>query len=137
MGAPATAFVRSADLDLIDVPFFSTLTEYGMCGHGTVALATQLAETGQLRWNEHGEINTYLRTRDGDAPLNIREADGRPLVMLDLNPSTFDTIEVYRQEFARVLEVSPADLASDLPIEMVVGDFMHLVVPAASLGDIR
>ena len=137
VGAPATAFVRSADSDLIDVRFFSTLTEYGMCGHGTVALATQLVETGRLRWNEHGEINTYLRTRDGDAPLNIREADGRPLVMLDLNPSSFETIEVDRQELGRVLGVLPEDLASDLPIEMAVGDFIHLVVPVGSLGDIR
>ena len=77
VGAPATAFLRSVGSDLIDVRFFSTITELGMCGHGTVALAAHLVETGQLGWSEQGEIATVLRTSAGDSPLNIREADGR------------------------------------------------------------
>jgi PhzF family phenazine biosynthesis protein len=76
VAAPATAFLLGVEPDLIEVRFFSTLTEYGMCGHGTMALATYLVDTGQLGWGDSGEIATVLRTRDGDAPLAISRIDG-------------------------------------------------------------
>ena len=137
VAAPATAFLRSVEPDLIDVRFFSTMTEYGMCGHGTVALAAHLVENGQLSWDTKGEISSVLRTRDGDAPLNLRQVDGRALVMLDLRPSRYETPQVDVTALAAALGVTPDALTSVLPIEKAVGDFTHLVVPVESLDVMR
>jgi len=137
VGAPATAFLQSVDADLIDVRFFSTITEMGMCGHGTVALSSHLVDSGVLAWDVHGEITTTLRTPDGDSPLKIRRTNGRPLAMLDLNASRFETPEIDTEELARVLGISPDLLQSDYPIEKAIGDFIHLIVPLQSLANIR
>ena len=133
VAAPATAFLFGVAPDLIDVRFFSPLTEYGMCGHGTVALATHLLDCGQLNWLGDTEIATVLRTRDGDAPLSVRQVDGRALVMLDLVPPTFEAPAIDVGELARVLGIMPADFDLNLPIEKAVGDFIHLMVPIPSL----
>ena len=137
VGAPATAFVRRVDANLIDVRFFSTITELGMCGHGTIALSAHLVETDQLNWEGQSEISTVLRTRDGDSPLTLRKHDGRTLAMLDLNSSAFEVPEVNMEKLARVLGVSPDHLACELPIERAIGDFIHLVVPVRSLEVMR
>ena len=47
IGAPATGFVQRATASSVDVRFFSTQTEYGMCGHGTLGLMTWLVERGK------------------------------------------------------------------------------------------
>ena len=44
MNAPATGFIQACDSASVDVRFFSTKTEYGMCGHGTLGLMTWLVE---------------------------------------------------------------------------------------------
>ncbi|OUU59285.1 MAG: hypothetical protein CBC21_02790, partial [Proteobacteria bacterium TMED61] len=36
VGAPATGFITDIDQDGVSVRFFSTLTEYPMCGHVTI-----------------------------------------------------------------------------------------------------
>ena len=46
IGAPATGFITAIDEHGVDVRFFSTLTEYPMCGHGTMGLMTWLVEHG-------------------------------------------------------------------------------------------
>jgi len=137
VAAPATAFLRRVSPELIDVRFFSTMTEYGMCGHGTVALTSHLVESGALKWNGEDRIRTVLRTRDGDAPLCVTRHDGRALVMLELRPSTFETTGVDRARLAAVLGLAEADLRCELPIETAVGDFIHLVVPVATLDVMR
>ena len=133
VGAPATAFVYQVAGDLIDVRFFSTLTEYGMCGHGTVALVTHLVETGQLVLNDNCATVVTLRTAGGDAPVTVRYVDGRSLVMLDLGPSLFEAADIDVDELARILGISSKDIDESLPIEKAVGDFVHLIVPIPSL----
>ena len=137
VGAPATAFVRNVNADLIDVRFFSTITEMGMCGHGTVALSSHLVDSGILAWDVHGEISTMLRTPDGDSPLKIRRTNERPLAMLNLNPSRFETPVFNIEDLAHVLGISSDLLLSDYPIEKAIGDFIHLIVPVSSLANIR
>ncbi len=46
IAAPATGFVTGYDVHSVDVRFFSTQTEYPMCGHGTIGLMTWLVEQG-------------------------------------------------------------------------------------------
>jgi PhzF family phenazine biosynthesis protein len=133
VAAPATAFLRGVSPELIDVRFFSTLTEYGMCGHGTVALASHLVESGQIALGDGDTLSTVLRTRDGDAALELRREDGHVLVMLDLDPSRFEGPAVDKDELARVLGLTPETFDPDLPIEKAVGDFIHLIVPLPSL----
>ena len=137
VGAPATVFLQSVDADLIDVRFFSTITEMGMCGHGTVALSSHLVDSGVLAWDVHGEITTSLRTPDGDSPLKIRRTNGRPLAMLDLNPSRFETPVFNIEDLADGLGISSDLLQSDHPIEKAIGDFIHLIVPVPSLANMR
>ena len=133
IGAPATAFVRGMESNLIDVRFFSTITELGMCGHGTVALSAHLLDSGALSWDEQGEICTVLRTPDGDSPLTLRKHNGRALAMLELHPSTFEVPEINREVLAEILGISQHELGCDLPIETAIGAFIHLVVPVRSL----
>ena len=132
IGAPATAFLRQVGAEVIDVRFYSTQTEYGMCGHGTVALATYLTDCGDLACGD-GETVVTLRTSGGDAPLTVRRIEGRALVMLDLTPSTFEPATPDREALTAALGIAPSSIDDALPMEKAVGDFVHLLVPVRSL----
>ncbi len=133
IGAPATAFLRRVDADVVDVRFFSTQTEYGMCGHGTVGLMSHLRQSGQLS-NGCEDTSVRLRTAGGDAVVGIRDIDGQTLVMLSLTPSRFESATPDRDALTRALGIEPSQLDGTLPMEKAVGDFVHLQVPVRSLA---
>ncbi len=137
VGAPATGFVRSVEPSCVDVRFYSTVTELGMCGHGTVALGTHLVESGVLEWHNQAELETTLITGDGPSPLRVRNHNGSPLVLLSLSPSRITPIDIDRTELARVLGISQDCFHLELPIEVATGAFTHLVVPLRDLAAIR
>lgn len=132
VGAPATAFLRHVEPDLIDVRFFSTMTEYGMCGHGTVALATYLTDVGKLSLPDDVEMVT-LRTSGGTSPIALRCLNNRLLVMLDLKPSDFEAAAPDPVTLAAALGIQTSAFNDGLPFERAVGDFIHLMVPVRSL----
>ena len=136
VGAPATCFITAVDSSAVSVRFFSTITEYQMCGHGTIAVVTALIDAGRLSPSEEG-LMLSLCTPTGPAEVLVRfRQDGRPEVMLTLDPTEFKSTAVDSNELCGALGITTDDLGST-PIEQSPSDFMHLIVPILDLAGMR
>jgi trans-2,3-dihydro-3-hydroxyanthranilate isomerase len=134
IGAPATAFITACSEDSVSVRFHSPLTEYTMCGHGTVCLMTRVIEQGLLRWKDNGRINVDLCLPASIAPVQIiRRADGRPEVFLDIVPPELSQPLLDRKLLSGLLGLSEQEFDLNRPLEMATGDFVHLIVPLRGL----
>jgi PhzF family phenazine biosynthesis protein len=132
VGAPATCFVQAVKPDRVDVRFFSTLTEYGMCGHGTVALLTALIDAGRIDCGPHDRV-VELATPTSTATMSMHlRTDGRPEVMLSLEPASFRPTRITPEELAAALGTTTQAFGSP-PIEESPSDFVHLIVPTTGL----
>ena len=137
-GAPATGFITAIDADSVDVRFFSTLTEYPMCGHGTIGLMTWLVERGEFTFEGNNSQAVTLRTPFGAAIVDLRRrADGRPEVMLNLAASTFESCTVKTSDLKPLLGIDSQGFAERPPIELTRSDFTHLIVPIRDLATMR
>ena len=136
VGAPATCFVTGVDSGVVDVRFFSTLTEYPMCGHGTIAVFTWLVEEGRLAAGPEA-VPWTLRTPGGTATVDVAaRADGRPEVMLALGPTVAESCPVDAPEVARLLGIGVEAVIEPLALEAASADFTHLVVRVDGLAAI-
>ena len=134
-GAPATCFIMGMDDATVEARFFSTTTEYSMCGHGTIALMTWLVERGEICPAADIPVSLSLRTPVNSAAVEVRlREDGRPEVMLALDGASFDRGPVDAAEAAALFGIEPDLLHSALPIESTESDFTHLVVPVRDLA---
>lgn len=138
VGAPATCFVTGVDSGVVDVRFFSTLTEYPMCGHGTIAVFTWLVEEGRLVAGPEPEaVSWTLRTPGGTATVDVAaRADGRPEVMLALEPTVAEPCPVDAPEVARLLSIGAGAIIEPLALEAASADFTHLLVRVDGLAAI-
>lgn len=138
IGAPATAFVDHIGADRIKVQFFSTVMELPMCGHGTLCLITRLVDTGLLR-----ALDDHLQTITLDLPGGPASVDyhrdqvGRIQVMLDVAVARFEPADLDLSELAGLLGIARSDIATDWPIEVAKGDFVHLCLPMCDLPAMR
>ncbi len=138
VGAPATGFVSECNDRSVSARFHSTITEYPMCGHGTICLMTRMLELEVINWNGGDRIDVELNLSTTTAAVELyRRDDNRPLVLLDIQPPTFrqDFLDV--DELARLLGLSREDYSWKWPIETAAGDFVHLVVPIKNLAAMR
>ena len=136
VGAPATCFVTGVGSGMVDVRFFSTLTEYPMCGHGTIAVFTWLVEEGLLEVGPE-TVSWTLRTPGGTAAVDVVALpDGRPEVMLALEPTVAGPCTVSAAEVAPLLGIGVGAILEPLAIEAASADFTHLVVRVDSLATI-
>ena len=135
MGLPATCFVSAAGPRVVEARFLSTVMELPMCGHGTIALMTRMAELDLFDWEGAAEIEVTLNLPAGPARVSIaRREDGRPHVMLTVRPPEIGGGETDRARLARLLGLEADDFSPELPIEVTRGDFIHLVVPLRDLA---
>lgn len=135
IGAPASGFVTASGERSISARFLSTVTELPMCGHGTMGLMTRMVEQGVLNWNGGDRIEVELRLPNAKAAVEItRRGDGRPLVMLDIQPPSFRRDRFDVERLARLLSLGMDDFGQEWPMETVGGDFVHLVVPIRDLA---
>jgi len=136
VGAPATCFVTGVGSGMVDVRFFSTLTEYPMCGHGTIAVFTWLVEEGLLELGPQ-TVSWTLRTPGGTAAVDVVALpDGRTEVMLALEPTVAEPCTVSAAEVAPLLGIGVGAILEPLAIEAASADFTHLVVRVDSLATI-
>ena len=138
IGAPATGFITAIDEHGVDVRFFSTLTEYPMCGHGTMGLMTWLVEHGWFVPDNGATVTTTLRTpaMASDVEIRIRE-DGRPEVLLSLAPAVFEPAVLCTDELAGMLGISQEGFRDDLDMKVTITDFRSLLVPIRSVVDLE
>ena len=138
IGAPATGFITAINEHGVDVRFFSTLTEYPMCGHGTMGLMTWLVEHGWFVPDNGTTVTTTLRTPTvaSDVEIRIRE-DGRPEVLLSLAPAVFEPTVLRTDELAGMLGISQEEFRDDLDMKVTITDFRSLLVPIRSVVDLE
>ena len=133
LGLPATAFVSAVSGNTVRARFLSTVMELPMCGHGTICLMTRLVETGELVLDSGcNSIELVLPSGTATVEVTLRE-DGRPEVMLDVATSRFRQDQIDDARLANLLGIDRSAYADDLPIETACADFVHLVVPIATL----
>ena len=138
IGAPATGFVTESGDRSIGAQFLSPIAELPMCGHGTIGLMTRMVEQGILNWNGSDRIGVELRLPSATAAVEIsRREDGRPLVMLDIQPPSFREDTLDAEHLGRLLGLGQEDFGQNWPMEIASGDFVHLVVPVKDLGAMR
>ena len=136
VGAPATCFVSDLNARVVDVRFFSTLTEYPMCGHGTIAVFTWLVEEERLE-EDPETVSWTLRTPEAVATVDVAlRADGRPEVMLELEPTVAEPCSVGAAEVASLLGIEAGMIIEPLGLEVASSDFTHLVVRVDGLDTI-
>ena len=138
LSAPATAFVTGIGDSCVDVRFFSTLTEYPMCGHGTVGLMTWLVERGVFTLDHERPLSVTLRTPAGTAPVEIRlRGDGRTEVMLALEAVPFEPSPLGAAELASMLGMGVDAFAPGPPLELTRSEFVHVVARIRDLAAVR
>lgn len=134
IGAPATAFITACCEQSVSVRFHSPVTEYTMCGHGTICLMTRLVEQGVLAWADKDRIEVDLCLPSSTSQVQIiRRADGRPEVFLDIAPPQLKQQKLDRQLLAGLLGLREQDFNQNRPLETACGDFVHLIVPLRNL----
>jgi len=138
IGAPATGFITDIDRDGVSVRFFSTVTEYPMCGHVTIGLMTWLTERGWFVPETGESSKTRLRTpgRTSEVEIRLRE-DRRPEVLLTLAPAVFEAAVVNAVDLAQMLDLSQGSLRDDLDMKITSTDFRSLLVPIRNTVDLE
>jgi len=137
-GAPATCFITVASADAVTVRFFSTMTEYPMCGHGTIGLMTWLADRDIIPCTENQTSTISLSTPAGSADVEVRRrVNGRVEVMLTLAEAPFEKSPVDALTLASCLGIDVGGFADALPIELSRSDFIHLMVPIRDLATMQ
>jgi len=124
--------------DWIEVEFMSTVMQLPMCGHGTICLLTRLTEPGFIPRKDNQNRKVELRLPSGTADVELsRTKDGRVNVMLDINPPEIQLQDLNLERLLELLHITGDDLASNLPVEVAHGDFVHLMVPMKNLQSIK
>ena len=138
IGAPATCFVLNVDKQDAYVRFFSTSTEYPMCGHGTLALMTSLVERGMLIVEKGKAVTANLHTPENSAVVElVRRHDGRVETMLKLAPADFDPPLMSEADLESLFGPEIKGSEINLPIGRTESDFTHLVIPINDLETMR
>ncbi len=138
IGAPATCFVLNVDKQDAYVRFFSTSTEYPMCGHGTLALMTSLVERGMLKVETGKGVTANLHTPENSAVVElVRRHDGRVETMLKLAPADFDPALMSEADLESLFGPEIKGSEINLPIGRTESDFTHLVIPINDLETMR
>ncbi len=138
IGAPATCFITAVDDIGVDVRFFSTLTEYSMCGHGTIGLMTWLVERGLFQPRNSKTLIVNLRIAGGSVDVEVRSRDdGRVEVMLPLSAATFEPCSVTAVELAELFGIDSTCFDASFPFELTRSDFTHLIVPVSNIATMR
>ena len=134
--APATGFISYVDDSKIKVRFFSTQTEYPMCGHGTIALASWLVEREEIKLSNKKEIQ--IETPESSAQLYLKNLDNFGVrVDMALAAAHFQEWTEDHDTWARLLNIKPSSISTALPVGYTDSDFRHLIVPINEVSEVN
>lgn len=136
MNLSETAFVLRSTVADVRARYFTPEEEIPLAGHPTIATVFALFETGRLALqNEHTTIQ--LELRDGPIPVEVIARAGRVVrvVMTQRKPQFLATYEA--AEVLPVWGLPPEAALSGVPIQTVSTGTPQLMVPLASLDDLR
>lgn len=135
--APATGFISEVSPGCVKVRFFSTQTEYPMCGHGTIALTTWLVERKLVAVPETG-TELMLQTPQSKAVVHLAfNENGRLIVQLSLQLAAFEAWRGDSRELFAALRLDTATASTEFPIGYTNTDFRHLVIAVDRLKDLQ
>lgn len=138
IGAPATGFITEIDDQGVDVRFFSTMTEYPMCGHGTMGLMTWLVQRGWFVPDVERPVTAELRTPAVTSAVELRRrTDDRIEVMLTLVPAEFEDSVLSAADLAPLLGIEIDGFVSEPAMSVATTDFRSLLVPVRNLADME
>jgi PhzF family phenazine biosynthesis protein len=97
-----------------------------------------MLEKDILTWQEGGRIDVQLFAGSANSKVEMyKREDGRAIVMLDIQPTTFRSVTLDTMNFVTFLGAKKDQFHMELPIELAIGDFTHLVVPISDLDAMR
>ncbi len=138
IGLPATGFITACNASSIHAHFHSTVTEYPMCGHGTICLISHMVEIGVLRCRSDGPAKVDLHLPSTIATVEVcMQENGYPLVMLDIRPPSFHQDDIDVTQLTGLLGLHKQDCDQRWPVETASSDFVHLIVPLKNLDAMR
>lgn len=122
-----TTFVRHSEHSECDcrVRIFTPSRELPMAGHPTVGTAVVLFSEGRIGPRATFELGV------GPTPVEVREAGE---AWMTQGAAAFGAAQPERRAVATALGLSPADVRSDLPLQVVSTGNPFLLVPLASVG---
>ena len=137
----------------VECRFFSTQTEYQMCGHGALALAHWLSDEGFLEEGPVSEktfekitVKTPEKTLDIERHRNRSSRSNNAPFMMTLAPATgFVPLDedASRAVLGALLQLQepnknrPAHLLQQDEVVLVRSDFTHIIVPFRELCSLR
>jgi len=138
LGYPATVYVSDISGNTISVQFYSTVAELPMCGHGTVALISCLADRELIDCSCGGSLDLTLLLPNGDTKVSaLKTSDKHTLAMLEVKVADFRNDAINTESLCNALGLKPESFATHLPIETAVADFTHLIVPVRGIADVK
>ena len=134
-GLPATGFITGVSDNQVNIRFFSTQTEYPMCGHASIALATWLVD--HRKWFDHnnGTESIKLMTPESSAMIQIsKDRANKTLAMLKLDHADCEMFGADKIALTEIMGLTSEQLNSEFPIALTRSDFVHLIVPMNNLA---
>jgi len=131
MNLSETVFVQrpTNNRALARLRIFTTTRELPLAGHPVIGTWFLLADLGVVPASE-GQVHILQQTGAGILPVEFTFHDGRPKrVTMTQKPAKFVRAGINRAALASALGLKPADLASDLPVELVSTGVSNLLVP--------
>lgn len=119
-----TAFVMKSDCADFKVRFFTPSEEVDLCGHATIGTYYTLSSKGFIKPGIYSQ-----ETKAG--VLNVEVNEDLSIMMNQTLPSFYEIIP--REEIADSLNISPEDIPSDLPIQIVSTGLSDIIIPVKTI----
>lgn len=120
LGFSETAFVMNSGCADFKVRFFTPNEEVDLCGHATVGVYSTLLNLGFIKPGNYTQ-----ETKAG--VLNVEVKEDFSVMMNQTLPYFYEIIS--KEEIAASLNISPAEIQGDLPIQVVSTGLKDIIVP--------
>lgn len=127
VGLSETAFVSRSDKASFRIRFFTPIQEVDLCGHATIATFYLMHYLNIIKKGRY--------TQETNAGILRLEVGNNAVTMEQSSPTFYETID--KVTIAKSLNISPNDIAEDLPIQIVSTGLKDIIIPVKSLKAIN